>query len=174
MIVEVHNISRERRPFLLYDGHSIQEMDKRNKATRFGGSKIDSRVRYVHQKDFHSSEFNGRDGTYTPNAVNPMHAPKNGTGSLDASITMKSVEGQVMVVARMKSKGLPMESGKLSFVQKLSLFWFCYYATLLPCKFKFSTLSSVNLANCTSSTHGMAILTAAFPAQNSASASSNS
>lgn len=136
MIVEVHNISQERRPFLLYNGSPLTPSSSHDTQPQTTSRlKLDSRVIYTHPKDFHSSEFNGRDGTYTPNTVDPMYAQRNGKGSLDASITMTSKEGRVMVVARMKSQGKPLESEKLGVLEKLSLFCFCCHAALMPCKF---------------------------------------
>lgn len=174
MIVEVHNISQERRSFLLYDGFPVQGSDDKDHPRKSNRRNLDSRVRYTHQKDFHSSEFNGRDGTYTPNAVNPMDAPRNGRGSLDASITMKSKEGEVMVVARMKSRGKPMESGKLSFPQRMSLFCFCLHASLMPCEPPFVRFFSGNIILITdSSTYDISVFTATSRPQTEASRSPN-
>lgn len=124
MILEVNNTFDERRMYLL-----------RAETGPKGDANAPDQVRFedTWTKDFHVSPFNGRDGSYSLRATDPLAAfQATGTVKIDNNIVLRSAEGQAKLVARVFSVGAPSEPAKVTLLQLtrfLTAWWWVGLAT---------------------------------------------
>ncbi|KAK3325238.1 hypothetical protein B0H66DRAFT_115436 [Apodospora peruviana] len=123
MILEVNNTFGERRMYFL----TLDDGPKTQISTGPDSSSADiqqtpasrTTLKQSWTKDFHVSPFNSRKGSYSLTAVDPLSPFMQGTGPVTSTINLASSKGHGKLVARLFSKGSPVDPYAMTVFDKL-------------------------------------------------------
>ena len=107
MILEVNNTFGERHLYFL---HSLD-------TELSSSSNVSHRFTSAFRKDFFVSPFSDRSGTYSIVTNDPLFPKMTGTGPIKLTITLSSDDGKPKLVARVNSRGEPVDPSKMSWME---------------------------------------------------------
>lgn len=132
MVLEVNNTFGERRPYFMKIAE--KDLEKSSSLNSDGISSKPTRFTNTWNKDFHVSPFNSRKGAYSVVAYDPLFPKMAGRGSIDNTITLLSSKSHAKLIARVFSKGDPVDPAKMGFISRmefLSSWWWVIWATAI-------------------------------------------
>ena len=147
MILEVNNTFDERRVyFLKQDGNSSSALPNDNVIDSADLEKFpmeiqsiqtvaqyndDGKFRDTWIKDFHVSPFNSRKGSYSLSAFDPFFPRMIGSGAINNTITLRSSQGYIKLIARIFSTNAAIDPSILTVLERLRFVWLWWWVGLV-------------------------------------------